>query len=66
MEHSARLEWGSCDQDALLIDDGASALDTLSEHLGYGNMDDMWCFKGVGDIPGIRGGSGEPAGSVRQ
>ena len=34
-----------CDQDVLRVGDGASALDTLSEHSGCGNMGDTWCLR---------------------
>ena len=58
MERSARLELAGCDQDVSLVGDGASASNTLSEHWDCGSM-------GMGDIPGVRGVSGESAGSAQ-
>ena len=63
-ECSAWLELEGCDQDILLIDDGASALGTLSEHWGCGNMGDTW-WRGHGRFPRRMRCSGGSVGSVQ-
>ena len=64
VECSARLERKGCDQDILLIDDGASASSTRLEHWGYGSMGDMW-WRGRGRFPRRMWCSGGSVGSAQ-